>query len=115
MIIWTFYCSLAPSQAPGSFVVSPLSSTSVKASWQLPPEDSRHGIITGFKLLYRRKSSAVDSLTILTIENNSTLTRNVTGLHKYTEYEFQVLAYSYVGNGPKSSVEPVRTDEDGKV
>ncbi|KAL9950719.1 hypothetical protein ACROYT_G043265 [Oculina patagonica] len=102
----------APSQAPSSFTMSSLSSTSVKASWQLPPVGSRHGIITGFKLLYRRKSSGDDSLTILTIESNSTLTRDVTGLHKYTEYEFQVLAYSFVGNGPKSSVEPVRTDED---
>ena len=93
--------------------MAPLSSTSVKAYWQLPPAGSRHGIITGFKLLYRRKSSAADSLTILTIENNSTLTRDVTGLRKYTEYEFQVLAFSYVGNGPKSFVQPVRTNQDG--
>ncbi len=115
MLIWAFNYFLAPSQAPSSFTMSSLSSTSVKASWQLPPVGSRHGIITGFKLLYRRKSSGDDSLTILTIESNSTLTRDVTGLHKYTEYEFQVLTYSFVGNGPKSSVEPVRTDEDGKV
>ncbi|KAL9950698.1 hypothetical protein ACROYT_G043239 [Oculina patagonica] len=101
----------APSQAPIGFAVSPLSSTSVNASWQLPPVGSRHGIITGFKLLYRRKSSAADSLTILTIENNSTLTRDVTGLRKYTEYEFQVLAFSY-GNGPTSSVQLVTTFED---
>ena len=95
--------------------MTPLSSTSVRASWQLPPVDSRHGIITGFKLLYKRKSQAADSPTILTIKNNSTLARNVTGLHKYTEYEFQVLAYSDVGNGPKSSVVLVTTNEDGKV
>ncbi|KAL9950701.1 hypothetical protein ACROYT_G043242 [Oculina patagonica] len=103
----------APSQAPSSFAVFPLSSTSVKATWQLPPMGSRHGIITGFKLLYRRKSSAADSLTILTIENNnSTLTIDVTGLRKYTEYEFQVLAFSYAGNGPTSSVQLVITHQD---
>ncbi|KAL9950691.1 hypothetical protein ACROYT_G043230 [Oculina patagonica] len=99
----------APSQAPGSFAVTPLSSTSVRATWQLPPADSRHGVITGFKLLYGRKGSAADSLTILTIEDNSTLTRDVTGLRKCTEYEFQVLAFTYVGNGQKSSVQPVTT------
>ncbi|KAL9950697.1 hypothetical protein ACROYT_G043237 [Oculina patagonica] len=102
----------APSQAPSSFAVFPLSSTSVKATWQLPPVGSRHGIITGFKLLYRKKSSAADSLTILTIENNSTLRRDVTGLRKYTEYEFQVLAFSYAGNGPTSSVQLVITHQD---
>ena len=106
---------LAPSQAPASFAVSALSSTSVKASWQLPPEGSRHGAITGFKLFYQRKNSAADYPTVVTIESGSTLNRDITGLHKYTTYEFQVLAFSSVGNGPKSSVQEVRTNEDGKM
>jgi len=42
------------------------------------------------------------------------LSRDITGLRKYSEYEFQVLAFSSVGNGPKSSVQEVRTNEDGK-
>ena len=94
-------------------MVSALSSTSVRASWQLPPADSRHGEITGFKLLYRRKNSAVDYPTVLSIESGSTLSRDITGLRKYTEYEFQVLALSSVGNGPKTSVQEVKTKEDG--
>ena len=35
-------------------------------------------------------------------------------LDKYTEYEFQVLAFTSKGDGPKSSVVVVRTKEDGK-
>ena len=106
---------LAPSQAPASFVVSALSSTSVRASWQLPPAGSRHGAIIGFKLFYQRKNSAADYPTVMTIESGSALSRDITGLHKYTAYEFQVLAFSSVGNGPKSSVQEVRTNEDGEM
>ena len=49
----------------------------------------------------------------LTISGESTLSRNVTGLDKYTEYEFQVLVFTSDGDGPKSSVVVERTLEDG--
>ena len=88
-------------------------STSITASWQLPPADSRNGIIAGFKLFYRKKDSVGLETTV--IFNNATIrTRDVTGLEKYTEYEFRVLAFTSVGDGPKSSVHIERTKEDGK-
>jgi len=99
-----------PSHAPPGFSLVPLNSTSVRASWQFPPPDSIHRIIKGFKLLHRIKGSS-DPLTVMTIGINSTLSTDVTGLRKYTKYEFQVLAFSSVGNGP-SSVKEVRTNED---
>ena len=95
--------------------MSSLSSTSVRASWQLPPADSIHGTIAGFKLVYQRKNSAEDYPTVLTIQGSSILSREITGLRKYSEYEFQVLVFSSAGNGPKSSVQEVRTREDGKI
>ena len=101
-----------PSKAPTSLTMTATSSTSIEASWQLPPADSRNGIIRGFKLLYRIKGSA-DSQTILNIGKNSTLTKVVAGLHKYTEYEFQVLAVT-IGDGPKSKEVFKTTLEDGK-
>ena len=108
------YCLIAvPSQAPTSFSVAALSSTSSKASWQLPPENSRNGIITGFKLFYREKDPA-GPFTTLTINDKAILTNDAIGLKKYTEYEFQVLAFTSVGVGPKSSVKVVRTNQDGK-
>ena len=94
-------------------MVSATSSTSVGASWQLPAENSRNGIIKGFKLFYKKKSSSVPG-TVLSINSDSTLNRNLTGLDKYTEYEFQVLAFTSTGHGPKSSVVVKRTKEDGK-
>ena len=50
----------------------------------------------------------------MNINRRNTLTTVVTGLDKYTEYEFQVLAYTSGGDGPKSCVEVERTLEDGK-
>ena len=88
-------------------------STSIVAFWQLPPINGRHGIITGYKLFYKKKDSA-GSLSMLTINDGTRFTTDVTGLAKYTEYEFQVLAFISVGDGPKSSVKVERTKEDGK-
>ena len=102
-----------PSGSPGNFTVTASSSTSVTAFWQLPSADFRNGIIIGFKLFYKRKSSG-EPATIITINNGTTSAEDITGLVKYTEYELQVLAFTFVGDGPKSSSRIERTKEDGK-
>ena len=102
-----------PSQPPTAFKLTATSSTSITASWQLPPVFARHGrTITGFKLFYKKKGFG-GSATTLAISRGSILSENVTGLDKYTEYEFQVLAFTSDGDGPKSSVVVERTMEDG--
>ena len=107
-------CSIVePSKAPDGFTVTAKSSTNITASWQLPPAEDRNGIIRGFKLFYKKKGSSGSSNQI-TINSGSTLRKVVTGLNKYTEYEFQVLAYTSVGDGPKSSKKYETTMEDGK-
>ena len=102
-----------PSQPPTAFKLTATSSTRIAASWQLPPVFARHGRnITGFKLFYKKKGFG-GSATTLAISRGSILSGNVTGLDKYTEYEFQVLAFTSDGDGPKSSVVVERTMEDG--
>ena len=88
-------------------------STSIRASWQLPPADRRNGIIRGYKLFYKKRGS-LSSPTTLVINDGATLNKTVTGLDKFTEYAFQVLAFTSVGDGPTSSVNVERTKEDGK-
>ena len=51
---------------------------------------------------------------MLPINNGTSRTKDVTGLNKYTEYEFQILAFTSVGDGPKSSVALKKTKEDGE-
>ena len=105
-------CSIAaPSQPPSQFSVTVESSTSITASWRLPPEGARHGIIKGYKLFYKKKDS--DSATSLTLNNIKT-SRRVTKLDEYTEYEFQVLAFTSAGDGPNSSTIFKTTTEDGE-
>ncbi|XP_044165883.1 receptor-type tyrosine-protein phosphatase mu-like isoform X8 [Acropora millepora] len=96
-----------PSQSPRNFNLSPLSSTSVLASWKLPSAGSLQGI----KLLYKITNTE-DPFTAIAIINNSSLSTSITGLGKFTEYEFHVLAFTGNGNGPVSPVTVVRTSED---
>lgn len=88
-------------------------STIVTASWELPPVDSRNGIITGFKLFYKKKT-VLGSFTMLRIDNGAIHDKTVIGLDKYTEYEFLALAFTSIGDGPKSSPVVVKTMKDGK-
>ena len=111
-ILHLFMFISVPSQPPTAFKLTATSSISIAASWKLPPVYARHATVIGFKVFYRKKVSGV-SVTILTIKGESTFSKNVTGLDKYTEYEFQVLAFTFDGDGPKSSVEVERTMEDG--
>ena len=107
-------CSIvAPSRAPDGFNVAAKSSTSITASWQLPPLEDRNGIIRGFKLFYKKEGSSGPQ-TMKLINNKVVRTTDVSGLSKYTKYEFQVLAFTSVGDGPNSTVKSETTKEDGK-
>ena len=48
------------------------------------------------------------------INDKAVRTTDVIGLSKYTKYEFQVLAFTSVGDGPNSTVKSETTKEDGK-
>lgn len=102
-----------PFTAPSNLTVIVNNSTSVTASWQLPLEIDRNGVIRGFRLLYRKKHSGGPPKT-LTIGNGTTHSQDVAGLDKYTEYEFQILAFTSVGDGPKSTAIFEKTKEAGK-
>ena len=65
-------------------------------------------------MFYKKRGSA-GRATTLTINNRTTLSKDVTELDVYTEYEFEVLAFTSVGDGPRSSpLVVVRTMKDGK-
>ncbi|RMX56301.1 hypothetical protein pdam_00021644 [Pocillopora damicornis] len=104
--------SRVPSQPPSGLTVAASSFTSVLAFWRLPPEDSRNGIITGYKLFYRETGGDRSPTVQILIQNAAIRSRYITGLQADTEYDFQVLAFTSVGDGPKSSVKVVRTAVD---
>ncbi|XP_022805722.1 Down syndrome cell adhesion molecule homolog [Stylophora pistillata] len=51
-------------------------------------------------------------MTVSTISDGTIFPEVINGFDKYTEYEFQVLAFTSHGGGPKSSVLVERTMED---
>ena len=65
-------------------------------------------------MFYQEKGSAGPGL-MQYITDESTRIEVVTGLYKYTEYEFEILAFTSVGDGLKSSILTERTKEDGKT
>ena len=64
--------------------------------------------------MFYKISGSAEPPTVKIIDSAAIMPRDVTGLTKYTEYEFQVLAHTSAGDGPKSAVEVERTMEDGK-
>ena len=64
--------------------------------------------------MYYKKKGSLGLAAMVTINNETIRVEDVFRLEKYTEYEFQVLAFTSAGDGPKSSVLVERTNEDGK-
>ena len=89
-------------------------STSVLANWKLLPGISQNGVILGFTLYYRINGTSGQANTA-TVQDGTVLSTTITGLAKFTGYEFQVSAFTYAGEGPRSSVVTERTSEDGKT
>ena len=86
----------------------------MSANWQLPRGISLNGPITGFTLYYQKKGASGQANTV-TVHDGTVLSKTITGMEKYTEYDIQVSAFTYAGEGPKSSAVTERTSQDGKT
>ncbi|KAJ8316349.1 hypothetical protein KUTeg_006363 [Tegillarca granosa] len=100
-----------PSQPPKGVQASSINSQSIKVLWSPPPRFTLHGILQGYKIIYkpvRHDEDESDADTVTTNELGWTLT----GLAKFTNYSLQVLAYTRKGEGVRSSPIYVRTMQD---
>ena len=64
--------------------------------------------------MFYKKKGSLGPASMQPINGQATHSQEVTGLDKYTEYEFQILASTSVGDGPKSTVVYEKTKEAGK-
>ena len=87
------------------------SSASILVSWDEVPADQQNGIITGYTIIYQS----------LTENHNGNVSagpndrqKNITGLKEYVNYNIMVFASTVKGDGPRSSLVLVRTDQDSK-
>ena len=109
-VLCSHFFAVGPNQSPRNFTLSHLSSTSVLASWRLPSAGSLQGITQLYKI-----NNTEDPFTTISLFNNSALNTSITGLGKFTEYEFHVLVLTVSGYRPVSPLKVVRTSEGGKT
>ena len=65
-------------------------------------------------MYYQKKGASCPANTV-PVDDGTVLSKTITGMEKYIEYDIQVSAFTYAGEGPKSSVVTERTSEDGKT
>lgn len=95
-----------PSGPPRNLIALPISSTSIVLTWDPPLLHERNGIITNYTIILM-----VDGISTVFTTNVTTLT--AVGLHPFTTYIFNVLAFTNIGTGPSSPMVTETTLEDG--
>ncbi|XP_055866242.1 cell adhesion molecule DSCAM-like isoform X4 [Biomphalaria glabrata] len=100
-----------PSQPPEGVQATPLSSESIKVAWSPPPLFTLHGILQGYKILYKPVRLDEDE-SDANFQTSSQLEIVLFSLEKFTNYSIQVLAYTRKGEGVRSPPVYVRTRED---
>lgn len=108
-MLYSFY-SIVPSVSPNVSWYN-LSSTSIKVEgFEIPPP-LRNGIVLGYTIYFWKQSEGPSADTNVSVER---LIKMFEDLEKFTLYCGQVAAHTRVGEGPRSSVECIRTSEDGR-
>ena len=85
------------------------SSTSLSISWSPPPEQDQNGVITAYNITYVTSGGNV----MMNSTSSSTLSIELAGLEKFSEYSVSVAASTSIGGGPSVSI-MVTTATDGK-
>ena len=110
------FCSpflAVPSLPPQNVWANNISSTALRAKWNPVPPSFVHGILRGYKVLYKKTNEPSAPYTNLTVPPGVRL-KEIYQLRKFTFYTIQVLAFTIKGNGALSPPWNVTTDEDSK-
>uniref|UniRef100_A0AAQ5Z0P9 DCC netrin 1 receptor n=1 Tax=Amphiprion ocellaris TaxID=80972 RepID=A0AAQ5Z0P9_AMPOC len=97
-----------PSAPPQNITLEVVLSRSIKVSWQPPPRGAQNGLITAYKIKYRKTGRRGDQEAI---EPNN-FWYLFTGLEKGSQYSFQVAAMTVNGTGPASEWFTAETPEN---
>ncbi|XP_023037037.2 Down syndrome cell adhesion molecule-like protein Dscam2 [Drosophila willistoni] len=99
-----------PTAHPTDITCLALTSQNIQVSWQSPPKELCHGIVQGYKILYepvyveQEYNSRETKIT-------SALNTVLHGLHPFTNYSVQVLAFTRAGDGLLSPAVTCITEE----
>ncbi|XP_012064282.1 PREDICTED: neogenin [Atta cephalotes] len=107
--------SAQPTQPPHNVTLEAASSTSIIIRWE-PPLEGQNGIITGYRIRYRRyphdsRSGDRRSPITVTTEGNQRL-YVLTGLEKHVVYQVRICAFNVNGTGPWTEWTKIETYEN---
>ena len=114
----TYYCLLShffavPSQAPRNFKVVGVNPNSIEVQWSPVPPQYIQGVLSGYRVQYKRKSSFLSnngkSLTV----NSSVTAVQIRILEANTKYVLTVAALTRKGPGPYSGEVQAQTIKNG--
>ena len=97
-------CFVTAPSPPRSLMIVDVTATEVTLSWM--PPDTPNGIISSYRVQYRRTDSSSPDYTSLDTRTTD-LTYTVTGLSTNTLYNFRVRADTQGGRSDPSNVETV--------
>ena len=89
--------SIAPSSPPQSVTVMAVDPSSLRVTWQQPPEIDHNGPLTGYQIRYGQVGRSTSTV------STSSTSYTLTGLTTYVQYTVQVAAVNSDGTGPFSS------------
>lgn len=104
---------VAPGAAPLSVSGETVDSRSIRVTWFPPPADQWNGVLAGYRVLYAEAEGGSSDGNVASVPADE-MSYTVRGLREWTSYNVWVLAYTVAGDGPRSDVIVVRTDEDGE-
>lgn len=105
--------SLVPSRPPQNLWANNISSTALITKWNPVPLGFVHGILWGYRVLYKEKNNPSAQYTIITVPPGIRR-QTISNLKKFTYYTIWVLAFTIRGDGALSPPMNVTTDEDSK-
>ncbi|XP_068607565.1 protein sidekick-1 [Brachionichthys hirsutus] len=98
----------APSVAPQSIRVSPVSPSILEVTWDAPPLETQNGLIQGYKIHYweRDKQNRSEKVKVIFVPHTRV---HLTNLTSYTPYLVTLTAFNMAGDGPPSDPRGSRT------
>uniref|UniRef100_A0A8D8LSC0 protein-tyrosine-phosphatase n=1 Tax=Cacopsylla melanoneura TaxID=428564 RepID=A0A8D8LSC0_9HEMI len=99
-----------PGAPPQNVSCEPVSSTSIRISWEPPPVERSNGHIVYYKLQFVENGRSDSEASVVTLKNQTSFVLDE--LKKWTEYRIWVLAGTSIGDGPPSYPITIRTHED---
>ncbi|KAK2179862.1 hypothetical protein NP493_469g03030 [Ridgeia piscesae] len=103
-----------PSAPPQNVTARALSSHMIEVRWHPPASNHQNGDISGYRVMYAKERGGGGSVTQASVVRLHEGARSciLRTLEKWTQYQIWVLAYTHIGDGPRSDGIIARTDED---